>query len=386
MTMSTSTADGAQTQTVPPGDDQLRPWIVWVIGILLGLVGLLLSIVLANGPLRHVCEAIGAALIGGSIAAGMIELRFHDRLIKKMVTELGSLLKQQHETLLNSLKGAIDLQIDKLEKVVSTKSDEALPMALQQLFDGTSPDAKLQSRTTNITNAVAKLKTNRSWTDDVSLRFIGELLFHVSENAVAVASAREGGAHRIMLPPTSASLAARILATQMRLMEKGDQYIVLSDLSSWRDGLGEFQQATVDAVEHGVRVRRLICPFEHDEDLDEATVREILKTHWAVSNDSQKDEHGMPIYQLGAVRRSVAKHRQLHHIGIFKRGNEGVKFEPQSPDLSVMRFERIKDEEPANLSDLWPQSIRSYREVAKGCEPVSFDDAWAALGANWWKQ
>jgi|GEM_PF-3814283 len=367
--------------------------------------------------LSHVLEAVGAALIGAAVAVPAMEIRGHDRLIQRIVNNLiaasqkqhdrlaeinqvqhdtlASINQKQHEELarinhqqLEELTRRAESHIDRLMSVVSGKAVEVLPKALDEAFSKTTPDAKLSQRTWSFVKNVMTLEEKESWTDDVSILFIGALLYYVSENAISLASAaRHGGSYPIRLPKSSASLAASILADQMNSMVEKDEYNVLSDLSSWSGELSQFHEATEKAVARGVRVRRLICPFSHDADLSEDRVRNILVRHWKTSMEGPRDSNGKPLYEVGVVKQTAVRGIQLHHVGIFRHEDKGVMFEPYEPDLSEMHVSKTASREPANLLRLWERAERSYRQKtgSESFELVSVDDVWAALGPSWWK-
>ena len=413
------TADGAaqsDKKTLLTSDDIFAIAGRILVGMSPGLSLIVVAIFIEPGTLSHILEAIGAAFIGAGIAVPAMEIRAHDRLISKIVDNLVTVSQRQHDNLaainqqqhdalasinqhqheelarinqqqLDEMTRRAEAHIDRLMSVVSGKAVEVLPKALEEAFSRTTPDAKLAPRTWSFVKNVMTLEEKESWTDDVSILFIGALLYYVSENAISLASAaRHGGSYPIRLPKSSASLAAGILADQMNSMVENDEYNVLSDLSSWGVELSKFQEATEKAVARGVRVRRLICPFAHDAELTEDRVRSALSMHWKSSIEGPHDSDGRPLYEVGVVRHTSVKGIQLHHVGIFRHDGKGVSFEPYEPDLSEMHVSKTDNREPDKFLDLWKRAELSYRNGPNGAfAPVSVDEIWKTLGASWWK-
>src|SRR5205823_9542383 len=98
-------------------------------------------------------------------------------------------------------------------------------------------------------------------------------------------------------------------------LQASDSYIVVSDLSSWRDGLGLFFDATVRALKRGVKVRRLICPWDYDGSLTQQNVDDVLDRHWDDALfENCRDVTGVPLYELGVMTRLAVRENQ--HLNI----------------------------------------------------------------------
>jgi hypothetical protein len=145
-------------------------------------------------------------------------------------------------------------------------------------------------------------------------------------------------------------MADHVLAEQMKAMERGDRYYVISDLASWlHSQLEKFQEETAKAVGRGVIVRRifnLLRPSWHEAAGHELAVEEILKFHFDASNEWQSESGGK--YEIRVMDEEVLTNRQLQkfdqgkiresHFGVFLHGREGtaVRFKVPTPSLSEM--------------------------------------------------
>lgn len=330
----------------------------------------------------HLCsdvlESLGAALIAAGIAVPAMELKAHDRLIRHVRQELKPVAHQ------------LAAVLEVLKTLADAESEKALSAVLLAAFRDTPEEARLFTRTWTLVKAVKTLRANGSWIDDVALKFIGELLFYASQNAMNLSvAATKGGIETLELPRTSALLAGNILAKQMDAMNEGDEYIVLSDLSTWRTGLDNFYESTLAAVRRGVRVKRLFCPHGHDGKLTDAEARAIIEKHWvSATRPEYCDGNGRPVYELGVVSNVFVKDRELHHAGIFRHAGQGVAFEPYYSDLSVMRFTKTDAKEPSDMTELWNKAVLNFkrRDDNPGMfATVPFETAWNALGTSWWR-
>jgi len=337
-----------------------------------------------EGTVKHVFMELGVAIIVASIAVRAIDLRGNDRLIKKLVSELTAMAETQH----TKLAEIGEAHFEKMAAMVNRSSREALPEVLQEVFKDRDP--RLYANTIAIIDSFEKMGSTQSWTDRVALRFVGDLFQYVSDNATNLAKATApGGAYDITLPRSASQLADTILAGQMDQLVEGDSYIVVSDLSSWRDGLSEFFSATVRALEKRVKVRRLVCPFDEDRLLKQTEIDEFFQRHWdeKIFRD-WLDADGLPMYELAILtRREVVSNKNLsiEHVGVFHHAKEIACFEPRQSDLSRMTFSTEDKLDKKVLEKLWPKAHANYRVEGKEVHLVSRREIVKTLGKDWWK-
>lgn len=222
-----------------------------------------------------------------------------------------------------------------------------------------------------LVEAVSDLQRNPDWANDRYINFISGLLNSVIDvNIVRFKNLRLGGDRPLLFPRVAAEMADDILAEQMKAMEKGDHYDVISDVVSWRDGqLEKFQEQTKKAVERGVvvlRVFNLLRPFH--ESLEPEEVKEILKIHLQDSKEWQSTEKGK--YEIKVLADDeLKKHKRAlaplgrvkiadSHFGVFRHGSEGkaVRFKVPPPGLSEMlicRDQEIIRQDLALFNKVW---------------------------------
>jgi hypothetical protein len=361
-----------------------------------GVSVMVLAELIPNVTTRHVIAELVVAIIVATVAVYAIALRAHDRLIDRIVSQLTAKAEALHTAQAEITRTEIDKIVkigqehfNRLEAVVGRSSRAALPDVLQAVFKNHDP--KLHTHTIAMIEALEEMEATQSWTDHVAMRFVGDLLRYVSINATNLAGASKtpGGAYDITLPRSSNQLADSILAGQMDQLVEGDSYVVVSDLSSWNNGLSEFFLATRRALKKSVMVRRLVCPFDEDRLLAQADIDEFLKQHWdATMFAAWRDSSGLPMYELGILtRREVLSNHNLRieHVGVFHHAGQIACFEPRKSDLSLMTFSKADKLDQKTLAKLWERAHTNYRIDQETVTLVSRQEIENTLGADWWK-
>ncbi|MES1244455.1 MAG: hypothetical protein ABUT39_22815 [Acidobacteriota bacterium] len=199
------------------------------------------------------------------------------------------------------------------------------------------------------------------------------------------------------VPANAAVLADDILAEQMKAMNRGDSYDVVSDLSSWDDKLQDFFYATRDAVHNGVTVRRIFNLFHIGRDpLTITKTMKVLEQHLSATKEWQDSRRwGKGKYQVkvfSSIERNDSKATSVRaiteanlremHFGIFNlKSQHGkvqrVRFRVTEPDLSELLISRNPEEIRSDINSfelLWRYSADLTKET--------IDKVAATLGAN----
>jgi hypothetical protein len=229
--------------------------------------------------------------------------------------------------------------------------------ALYQLFgadEDTSPDhvRELIANVGTLVGAVTTLQQRRDWANDRYINFISGLLNSVIDlNVERIKSLPQGGDWTLVFPRTAAEMADDVLSEQMKAMDAGDSYDVISDVASWHNSqLEKLQAETLSAVKRGVNIRRvfnLLRPSWHEEyETDRAKLTEILKLHFHASSEWESTRGGR--YEIKVMDDKDLSKRELarfdrakvveSHFGVFRHGPGGtaVRFKVLTPSLSEM--------------------------------------------------
>ncbi len=177
-----------------------------------------------------------------------------------------------------------------------------------------------------------------------------------------------------------AECAAKLLVAQMDSMQEGGEYLVVSDVLSWRgDQLDKFQEATRRAIEKGVKVSRVFNLSRDEKRLAWSEVSSILKKH---CRDAQnmKSKDGAPGYEVRFVlgREDLIEESGdridllTQHFGLFVQGDSTLRIRVEKADLSDLSFSR------SHKSD----DQRRFRRIYDAAEKLP-EDAVDTLAPRW---
>jgi hypothetical protein len=190
----------------------------------------------------------------------------------------------------------------------------------------------------------------------------------------------------------SAACAAKLLTAQMDAMgvrsrdneivskQHSDEYLVVSDLISWKDELlADFQEATKAAIGRGVKVKRVFNLLRDERALAWEDASQILKQHC-------KDAMNMPGYEVRYIldnrglRKSSPENIDLmkQHFGLFvqEERQSVLRIEVKKPDLSDFSFWRTSKAHER-------EDLRKFQRIWETAEPLTNEAAVDALGARW---
>ena len=302
---------------------------------------------------------------------------------RQTVTDLTSAGQRQIE---NVARAAEDRIADVAGMGGKRSASEMLPVILNTLLSETPPDAKLQPRLNAVLRSIMTLKEHRSWEVDCALKSIGELLYFASENAISLARvAASGGAQAIRLPRNAQTMYDNLLASLISILDGGDSIVSLSDISSLRDEFSQSIDATRAALQRGVKIRRLICPFEHDFAIPESEAWAIIAVHWTLALEGPRGEDDRPYYELGIVTRTQVRGFQLHVVTQFTHRDRSVALEPRASDFSEVSFALTTEAEPAYISQLWPRAARNHSFISFGGDArvMTLEEVRGHIGNEW---
>jgi hypothetical protein len=191
----------------------------------------------------------------------------------------------------------------------------------------------------------------------VSLRFIATLLKYARDAAHTLQTSWElDNPHELRFPASAAALADEILAAQLKVLRSGDEYVVVSDFSTWHDWqLHQFWD-TLSTMTEAVNVTRVFCAFSHDKSsISPCEARQILRLHWDLA-ETLALKSGV-IYNVG-----INPTAEADHIGIFAHGDNLLCFEPHGrgrlTSLTVSHEKRSDRGKLANFNGVWRDAIR----------------------------
>ena len=240
-------------------------WFIVLLGMTIGVGFILIPHYFSSLLDQHhttglVIEHLGLGFIVSSIAVFGYEWRSHAR----NVIELSKKLHKSLEDVERIRKTMIlsKAQVD----VLTTSAEEALDSSLK-VYIG-EDWAALREDLKALINAVYHVQQHKTWVRDRYLKVVQWLLHEsVVDNAQSFVYLTDQHPHgeqhfKVPIPP---KIADQILTTQMELMERGDTYDVISDITSWRDNaLDEFRKESLRALLEGVKVRRVFNRFRLD--------------------------------------------------------------------------------------------------------------------------
>jgi hypothetical protein len=250
---------------------------------------------------KYLLEHFGVALIVAGIVGIGYELLSHEKRLNDQVKRLIAINDQ-----------IADKQLDAvLETLLPTRESENI-------------HGQVREYTATLVRALGRQGPVDMRPKIVALKFTA-LLLRYARNAAQALSGEigEDDEHRLTLPASSASLADEILSEQLRQLQAGDSYVVISDFSTWHDGqLPKFLEALrVVSKRRRVTIRRLFCRFGYDKRLTNEQVFRTLSEHWDIATSGRRGRK----YQIG-----ISFGDSPEHVGVFHyaRDKQFVSFRP----------------------------------------------------------
>ena len=221
---------------------------------------------------------------------------------------------------------------------------------------------------------------NQTWMSEVYLNFIEGLLQQfVTKNAKALNQVNNGGEGDFHAPANAASIADDFLSRQICIAKPGDSYVVISDISSWRDAkLDLFRKESLEAIKKGVNIRRVFNLFlddlPHPSDYSYVELRKrtikVLRTHlkYTVKLANAKGNYEVKVLADSEVR-NLVENSQYHatdiqraHFGIFQHHRTHdtpeavIRCKVEMTNLSAMKISCDSTEIARDLKwfdDIW---------------------------------
>jgi hypothetical protein len=164
------------------------------------------------------------------------------------------------------------------------------------------------------------------------------------------------------------------------LVQRSDEYLVVSDLISWKDDrLADFQEATKNAIGRGVKVKRVFNLLRDERELAWEEVSHILKQHCKDAKDIAGYEVRYILDNRGLRKRSAENIDLVkQHFGLFVQGDSRstLRIEVKEPDLSDLSFGRTSKVHEK-------EDLRRFQRIWDMAEPITDETAVDALGARW---
>jgi hypothetical protein len=170
-------------------------------------------------------------------------------------------------------------------------------------------------------------------------------------------------------------MADQILSTQMGLMESGDSYDVISDITSWRDNpLEDFRRESVKALIKRVKVRRVFSRFRLDlpSPSDPSYTERCKKTIKTLEEHLQysKQYPGYEVKVLGenelkklldiGTGNSILTRDKIEkaHFGLFKQGAA-----PKTVIRFMVKLSDLSDMELCRKASVVEDDVKLFRSV-----------------------
>lgn len=279
---------------------------------------------------------------------------------------------------------SFDLQLKKLVRDI------------QELFgDSVSHDSPLPDAFDNITNLVEAIKffhraeptvgeedKDLNWEKDLCMRFISGLLSDINRNANELKKFIEDKPCLLEFESTAAAITGSLLSEQMRRLEDGDHYFVVSDLASWRDDqLRRFRLRTQEAIVQGVHVWRVFNLIRSGPKWNRLSLKDkrlILQQHLQDSEDwnsKYKGKYEVRVFtwkefeELKPSAKYLEQEIENAHFGIFRHGRDTetlVEYGVLEYNLSKMTLQRDPDIVKADLGiffEMWEVASTLTKET-----------------------
>jgi len=266
-------------------------------------------------------------------------------------------LQQQIFTLFRINHSVAELQIEAvLQKLLSNRTGD------YNIHD------QLRKNIAATIHSIAAIDAVSANASVVSLRFISRLLRYARDAAHTLELAEGSNSpHELTLPSTAASLADEILAAQLRVLADGDEYSVVSDLSTWHDWqLRHFWDA-LETTKATIQVSRVFCFFKQDVSVAPCEAREIIRRHWQLAERLLVERLSG---KSGATYNvAVSMSREAEHVGVFRHGETVTSFRPHGAGrLTSLTISH--DNDTPIFADLWRDAVKFIDDDGK---KVSFE-------------
>jgi hypothetical protein len=261
---------------------------------------------------------------------------------------------------------------ERLMEVSRAEGKEGLTRVLRTLIGSRDdlPTAAhdIEESCEKVVLAISELLNRRTRINDQYVGFIASLQRRLIRNNLdAFLNLSHGQTAEINVPRTAGELAEDVLKAQIRALEKGDQYDVVSDLRTWINGqLDGFQEETEDAiVKHGIKVRRLFnlahASLDH---MPPSQFNSIIERHRESMRAMIRQNPDSPGYEVRWVSGSMLGYHadlgsRLHFGLITLRDGEGLRFDFPEADLSRIIISPNRDQferHRAIFEELWEKA------------------------------
>jgi hypothetical protein len=250
-----------------------------------------------------------------------------------------------------------DIINNRIEPIATFTGSRALERSLRTLIGRDvepTPEniQKIISDCASLVDNISALQNSGVWSSEKYVSFISYMIDSVVENSKALRSMAIKGEeeNHVIVVQTAAIMADKILTLQMQAMEKGDYYDVISSLPTWKGSqLNKFHMETKEAIcQRGVIVRRIFNRLRYEKmevkDLSLYDAERIMRTHLVNVSEWSKGEGRYEVKVLGWEELDESTSPLLHeligkaHFGIFKHGNQNVRYGVERADLSNMKI------------------------------------------------
>jgi hypothetical protein len=365
---------------------ELRPtfrtaWPYVLLGVFVGGVLLLLQFVFVNvkwlpeaSIWARMLEHLGVGFLVSSIAVFGYEWSGH---IHKTLNAGDNLIKAGER---------LDLELARIHLIREERDRSAVERGFRDFLGvGDQTVDEVVDHFMSIVDSVHKLveQNNPKFVKFISV-MLDELIVGNANTLVEIGQGDRRGELPFQLD--SAACAVRLLTAQMDSMDRGDEYLVVSDVVSWEDNrLDEFQDATRRAIARGVTVRRVFNLLRDERKMAWERVEKILKQH---CNDAKgmRRENGDPGYEVryvlnpsGLSERGASELDLANqHFGLFVQGDRKsiIRIKVNKDDLSDLSFWR-NHEVPER------EDRRRFQRIWEMAELLNDEAVIASLAVRW---
>ena len=270
------------------------------------------------------------------------------------------------------LSEKLQAAIDRVSDMESAKAFEALDRALDTLL-GSDDERVRNSLRKNIKEVVESAHELRKRQTPDTLQYLSVISWLIdntvtknAKNLLGMAKGTDEEFH-YEVPSSAAEMAGRVLAAQMKMMNKptgtsGDYYDSIANVNHWKGGeFNYYFEKTQRAAKRGVKIRRIFNFNLYETDmerlkqskLDGETISEeyddiytVIKRHvdFAKESDGNYQVRFFLNSHIDKVKKDM-RHRSKGDIegacfGLFKRNsaNTIIRFVADTPTLSKMRL------------------------------------------------
>ncbi|MGZ5441578.1 MAG: hypothetical protein ACXW5U_04075 [Thermoanaerobaculia bacterium] len=268
-----------------------------------------------------------------------------------------------------------------VDRILVSTSKDALRESLMQMFGRFDADGRrLSNDIVTFCASIESLYRHHNWSTAAYIHFVQVLVTDLSKNTKNLSdlnaclsmgdrqnqNSSELYENSALMRPyelalsKGGALADAVLAREMRELQPGDEYLVVSDIDSWTV-LQTFGDAQKAAVDQGVRIRRIFV-------LDDPPSRDaapILNKHFtdadAWTQESRKNgAYAVRVLTNVEFQRLAPSLARLRHFGVFRPTaprSLAVRFEVTEPDLSKFSLVPVPHDDASidAFEGLWPR-------------------------------